>query len=201
MKKTLITTTLTAALALTACSTPEAETESAREPVETTPSTEPLEEPTPQRETSERGSIIKEPGEAGFVEDRQGNELITFTVHSIEVDPECTGEWAEEPENGTFVVFDMEIESDAAAADHYLEPDLLANPHMYRVVDQDGTTRSESLGTNAAFSCLPDSEQVPMTLGPGERGTGKMVLDVPVESGTLIMGFDVGEGLQWEWEF
>lgn len=199
MKKTLGTAAI-ALLALTACGETEAESQPTSEPTETE-TVEPLEEPTPEENISDRGSLILEEGEEGAVVDDQGNELLTFTVHSIEVNPECTGQWAEEPENGVFVMFDAEVDSVLEAGDYHLDPGLVFNPHGYRAIDIDGSTRSESPGTNAAYSCLPESEQIPSNLGPGENATGKVVFDVPTDARTLLMSIDLAPDLQWEWEF
>lgn len=201
MKRTLSTLTLSL-LALTACANNDVETapEPDIEPVESeTP--EPLEEPTPEENVSDRGSLILEEGEEGVVVDDQGTELLTFTVHSIEVNPECTGDRAEEPENGVFVMFDAEVDSVLEAGDYYLDPGLVFNPHGYRAIDIDGSTRSESLGTNAAYNCLPESEMIPTNLGPGENASGKVVFDVPTDARTLLMSIDLAPDLQWEWEF
>lgn len=200
MKKTLSAATI-ALLALTACGDTDTAPEPDFDPAETEQALEPLEEPTPEQNISERGSLILEPGQEGSVVDDQGNELVTFTVHSIEVNPECTGQWAEDPENGVFIMFDAEIDSVLDAGDYYLEPGLFFNQHAYRVIDIDGVTRSESPGTNAGYNCLPESEQMPINIGPGEKAAGKVVFDVPNDGRTLMMGLDVGEDLQWEWNY
>lgn len=142
-----------------------------------------------------------EPGDEGVINDPGGETLVAFTVHDIEVDPECNGQRAANPEHGHFVVFDVEIDSDLTAADHHVDPGLIFNSAGYRVIDEDGTTRSENPNTGPAHNCIPESEQLPISLGPGEKSNGKVVFDVPVETGILLTNLGIGENLQWEWEF
>lgn len=207
MKKTLGIGALAGLLFLTACSGTETTTADPNiEPVEDATLPEPTNTPTPEQdapavEFSERGSIVLEPGEPGGIVDAQNTELVTFVVNSIEVDPQCTGERADDPDNGHFVVFDVEIESDIAAADHYVDPGLIFNTAGYRVIDEDGTTRSESPNTGPAHICFPEAENLPINIGPGEKASGKVVFDVPVETGILLTDLGVGENTQWEWHY
>lgn len=203
MKKTLITTTLSAALALTACSGIEA-TDVNITPVETNPSEatqEPVEESGPAVDVNGRGSIALEQGEEGVIMDYQDTILVSFVVSDIETDLQCTADRPLDAENGHFIALDVEIESDQAAAENYVEPDLIFNKAGMRIIGSDGTTRSESPNSGASFECLPESEQLPVTFGPGEKLSGKVVLDVPIESGAILTELGVGEYTQWEWEF
>lgn len=160
---------------------------------------EPLETPVPEDNISERGSLILEPGEEGVVVDDAGNQLLVFTVHSIDINPQCTGQYAQGPDKDTFIVFDAEIESDLAAGDYYLEPGLFYNQYSYRVIEAEGVTLSEPPVSDAAFECFPESEQMPAEIGPGEKARGKVVFDVPADGRTLLMSNEMGQDLQWEW--
>lgn len=204
MKKTLITTTLTAAVLLVGCSAPANDADPNFEslPAADTPVPEPVEETIPEVEVNDRGSVVMQPGETEILYDLEDDsDLLSFTVNSVEVNPECTGERSDDPENGTFVVFEAEVDSDITAADHYLDPGLIFNSAGYRVIDEDGTTRGESPNTSAAHNCFPESDSFPINLGPGEKASGKVVFDVPVDSGSLLMDIDPSQGLQYEWEF
>lgn len=171
------------------------------EPTEETSESEPLEGPTSEENISERGSLILEPGDEGVVLDEAGNELLIFTVHSIDINPQCTGQFAQGPEKDAFVVFDAEIESDLTAGDYYLEPGLFFNQYSYRIIDAEGVTLSEPPVSDAAFECFPESEQMPAEIGPGEKASGKVVFDVPADGRTLLMNNEMGQDLQWEWNY
>lgn len=202
MKRTLSAATV-ALLTLTACNSTEAEAEPAPNitPIETAQAAEPDEAEAPEEDLSERGSHIMEPGDEGYIADEQDNELLTFTVHSIEVNPECTADNPSEPEHGNFVVFEVDINSDLAITDYYIDPDQIFNSAGYRVIDEDGVTRSESPNTGPSHICFPEAENLPMSVGPGEKASGKVVFDVPIDTGTLVTDLSVGENMQWEWDF
>src|SRR5699024_10783512 len=109
-----------------------------------TPETVAEEEPVPPGvERNSRGSKVLVPGETEILTNDEGTELMTFTVHSIEVDPQCTGDRASAPEHGHFVVFEAEIESHYEAGEHGLNPGRTFNSAAYRVIDADGNTLGE----------------------------------------------------------
>lgn len=219
MKRSLITTTLTAILLLAGCSSPTNDASPNFEPATTTeatpadqetsleesdtedPISESSEDPVPDFDYNERGSVVMEPGDTEILTNDDGTELMSFTVDSIEVNPDCTAERSREPENGNFVVFEAEVESDIVAGEHGLKPGRTFNSSVYRVIDEDGNTLGESPNTGPSHSCFPDIERIPTDLGPGEKGSGKVVFDVSVDSGSLLLELDAAQGLQWEWEF
>ena len=41
---------------------------------------------------------------------------------------------------------------------------------------------------------------LPSTIGPGERATGKVILDVPSTEGILVYNEAMDSSLGWEWE-
>lgn len=205
-KRTTLAALGAAALLLTACGGDAEPEPSARDAATKTMSQTPTPTPTPTETAedeaiSERGSQIMEVGQTGGVFDSEGNDLVTFTVNSIEVSPNCTGDRAREPEHGFFVVFEAEVEGDPRAEDYNIVPGRIFNTAGYRVIDEDGTTLANSPNTSSAHQCFPESESMPITLGAGERASGKVVFDVPVESGTLLMEIDRSAGLQWEWNY
>lgn len=204
MKQSLIITTATiAGLLLVGCSTTANDAEPNLEPAPVTEAStpEPTEEPTPEVERNARGSIVMQPGDTEILTSNDGTELMSFTVHSIEVNPECTGDRPSDPENGNFVVFEAEVESDIVAGEHGLQPGRTFNSSTYRVIDNEGNTLGESPNTGPSHICFPDSDRIPTDLGPGEKASGKVVFDVSIDSGSLLMDIDSAQGLQWEWEF
>ena len=75
--------------------------------------------------------------------------------------------------------------------------DYTFNPHEWKFITPAGTT-ANSVASTASYMCLPDADRIP-EMGPAERATGKIVLDVPAKTGTLIYapGF-VDQA--WEWK-
>jgi hypothetical protein len=70
----------------------------------------------------------------------------------------------------------------------------------FSFIGPDGVTFNGSLGTYAAFACLPDERQLPSQLGPGQQFAGSVLLDVPAPTGTVIMSDHFGSS-GWEWAF
>ncbi|MGR0158581.1 hypothetical protein ACUUMC_01560 [Paenarthrobacter nitroguajacolicus] len=126
---------------------------------------------------------------------------VVFTIHSITVDAPCTGAYAQPAEKGHFVVLDASIETTPELAESsFARFDL--SPHSWQFVGENGTTFNGSLASGASYGCMTDSEILPINgVGPAEKVTGKIVLDVPAATGTLVfkpLGGSVGG---WEWSF
>lgn len=76
---------------------------------------------------------------------------------------------------------------------------------MFKFVGANGTTFNGNLGTMGAHSCLPDSETIGANgggIGPAEKVIGKLVLDAPEPTGTLVYKSYLTSGNGgWEYKF
>lgn len=206
MRKFLPWLAATAALGfvVTGCSnaaeTAEAPTAPVVESMAATPTPSPSVSAGPKK--SPRGNYIKAPGETGSMwTGADKKTTVVFTINSITVDAPCTTDYAQPAEQGHFVVLDASIESTPELADSsFARFDL--SPHSWQFVGANGTTFNGSLASGASYSCMTDNEILPINgVGPAEKVTGKIVLDVPAPTGTLIfkpLGGSVGG---WEWAF
>lgn len=147
-------------------------------------------------ETSPRGLLVKKVGQpAGF--SNQAKEVTaTFVVDKITVDGACTGQFAEKPENGHFVILDIRVETTPAMTEN---DGVQINPMDWSVIGPDGVTESQ-LSTTAAGQCvdLKDSLQ-PQRYTPASKYRGKLVLDTAHPAGVLILQPPGGGG--WEWTY
>jgi hypothetical protein len=196
--RNIVTTTVAVAavFALAACSVstpppPAPEVDAAG------PSSAPDTEPTPTQTaapTSERGNLVKNIGDTFSITPEDSDEILAaFTVTGITVDPECTGEFAEEAENGHLVKIDIEGQT---------EPTMTDGDFYFggwRVIAENGTTFNGNTSTVATYSCLPDEQLLPVSIGPGERVAGSVVLDVPTASGVVVLPIVGNNG--WEWVY
>ena len=97
------------------------------------------------------------------------------------------------PENGHFLVLSTTVDSGQHDGVNAL------NSFGFKWIGSDGVTMSAGLYTNAARFCFPLAEILPAAMGPGQRGSGKIVLDVNSTSGTLMWFPDSAEpGYQWD---
>lgn len=161
---------------------------------------------TTEAKKSPRGNIVKALAQPATIDDLKANKpLVTFTVNTITAGVPCTGPYPAAVENGYIVVLDVTIETtpDLASTGGYDSFDM--NATMFKFVGANGTTFNGNLGTSAAYSCLPDEQQVGANgrgVGPGEKVTGKIAIDVPEATGTLIFkSYLTSGGGGWEWTF
>lgn len=169
------------------------------------PST-PSNSPSSDAEKSVRGNIVKSVTEPAGISDESGSQLVNFTIDAIAVDAPCTGPYVQAPENGHIVVLDVSIETaPELASDEGAYSTFDINPSMFKFIGANGTTFNGNLGSSGAYSCLPDEQQVGVNgggVGPGEKVTGKIALDIPDTTGVLVFKSYLTSGTSgWEWKF
>lgn len=152
----------------------------------------------PASAKSSRGNIVKTPGEGASVTDKD-KTVASFVVNSITVDAACTSKYASAAENGHFVVLEVSMETMPELAQS-VNPQFGLAGYAWKAIAANGTTFNGDVFTAAAYMCLDDAERFPSALGPAEKATGKIVLDVPTPTGVLVhqQGF-MPTG--WEWAY
>lgn len=153
----------------------------------------------PAGEKSSRGNGIATVGGDGLVMTEDGETLATVVLNSIEVDPQCTGDYVREAENGHLVALDFSVKTESALADSD-NPSFDIAAYDFKVIKSDGSTSNAELYTSATYSCLKDTETLPDEIGPGETVSGKLVLDVESPEGTLIWK-PFYDATGWEWTY
>lgn len=205
LNKSLTALAITALLGLTACSSEPNNPEAPDVAAAGESSAAAAESATPapnEPKRSARGNLIKEIGQgAGTSDPETKDQLATFVVNSIEVDPVCTRPDAATypPENGHLIALDVSIETFPELSETEW-PKFALNPYNMKVIAPNGTTSNANLSTMASSGCFDDSELVPVNgLGPAEKVTGKIVLDSEVASGVLVVSENGVTG--WEYTF
>jgi hypothetical protein len=184
------------------------ETTTVEADVETAPAATPdpeLEDPaepdTPEPPTSRRGNLIKELGEtAGVYDLDEGPDSVwlEFKITDIETNGECTSDYADPPQNGHFLIVSITASTGSKLSDELYGSEVSFDSYDFSVIGPDGVTENDVDGN--AYMCLAERDLIP-SLGPGENATGKIVLDIASESGTLVFKpWFMYEG-GWEWEF
>jgi hypothetical protein len=197
MKKIITTAALSlAALALAGCGSDAGTTDAPEEVAPITPeAVEPVAEettePAEDENLSDRGNLIMKTGDTGVVSDAAtGDEFLQFTVKSIKP-VTCTGEYAEPAENGNLYAVDL------SAVTKDVEVPVMISSYSFTYFNDKGTRFNGDLGTMATYSCVDDSELIPSDIGPGEKVTGKVVLDLPAKHGTLVFEPTYDEGFEY----
>lgn len=159
-------------------------------------------EPSEDTERSSRGNQVMSTGEpaALYLEDQENDPVVSFTVKSIEVDPTCTAEFQQPPENGHFLVLDVEVETGTPEQfeEAFYTSDYAYGFYDWKFIGPNGTT-ANTITSGPALGCYPQDQYLPNSIGPGERATGYIVLDAPSAEGTLVYTDPVSR-LGWEWE-
>lgn len=156
----------------------------------------------PGPERNERGNIVKALGEeGGFGSLTAGAPpVLTFSVDAI-TPAECSSDWEKygsEAENGHLEAVDFRVAT-AAAPEYDLEY-FAVSAYDFKYIDTDGVTHSD-LGTAAAYSCLDPNESFTSDqLAPASKYVGKIILDLPATSGTLVYAPMITSN-GWEWSF
>ena len=152
-------------------------------------------------ERSVRGSLVKEIGEPGGIAMQEGSDewALNFTVTGIEVDPVCTQPDAVPAENGHLLAISIEASTGPEPGfSEVLYNGFSFNSHAWKVIASNGTTVNTNTSA-ATYGCFSPAEMLPASLGPAEKVTGKVLLDVPDASGTLVLSYYGSNG--WEWEY
>ncbi len=216
MRKSIAITSTILLLALTGCAggsepaptvtvteTATTEPSPTQEPVEETePASEPTDEQTEDsgeryvsHGTSPRGNLIKHVGDWAGIGTAESDEVMSvdFRIAEIEFGIECTTSFAGKSENGQFVGLVIEVES-------YPELEEVGtfsiSEHDFKAFDKDGKRINDPQGQG--YTCLTDGERLPSEIGPAEKVTGKVVLDLPENAAVVVFSSWLTEGA-WEW--
>lgn len=148
---------------------------------------------------NERGNIVKVLGEGGGF-GSPAAPILAFAVDAI-APAECSSDWEKygsEPENGHLMAVDFRMST--AAAPVYDLKYFTVSALDFKYIDTNGITHSD-LGTVSTYSCLDSNESFTSdSLSPASKYVGKIVLDLPAESGTLVYAPSITDG-GWEWDF
>jgi hypothetical protein len=207
MRKVFASIALVGTLALTACGG-TADKVSA-DPTDTTnpvsapsaaPASTPKPTPTEDKDLSSRGNLIMTPGTFGTISDQYTNTLhAKFAVNSI-APIECVPQPYSSvypPENGALIAVDITAETTPELA-KASNPHLSISSYDFKYIAENGTTFNGNLGSVATYSCIDDSQIFPSRgLGPNEKVTAKIILDVPAPHGTLVMMGNWGKGFEY----
>lgn len=158
-------------------------------------------------ELTERGTLSMKPGASAMASAPDHGELASMKVHSIEVDPVCTGSYVRAPQNGHFVVMDVSVEvaphstlTDAGV----LYDSVSMRQGGFRTVDKDGNVTPGNDIIGNGYGCLPEGSEIATDIRAGEKAAGQIIFDVPTAEGVIILPDLLGQspGTQgWEWAY
>lgn len=120
-------------------------------------------------------------GTSQTLSDGGNREILTYAVTGVEIDGECTDPYASTPQNGHFLVVDIEVETTANYTTDY---DSLLSPYQgdWSIVGPDGITET-GLATGPSYGCT--NSQVPDGFAPNSKYAYKVSFDTRNTTGTL----------------
>jgi hypothetical protein len=199
---------VSATLALTGCgSSSETVTPAATEAGDATPVSAPsaapvvknTPSPSPSLDVkkSVRGNLLMQGGDIGTISDRSTNKVGTkFTVNAI-TPGACDQPYSRPAENGQIVFIDITVETTPELAESSF-PKFDISGHDFKYIAANGTTFNGSLSTVATYSCIADSATFPSGgMGPAEKVTAKVVLDLPSDHGILVLKSGISGGFEY----
>ena len=150
---------------------------------------------------STRGNLIKELKEpAGQTDQITKKQVVNFTIDAITVDAPCKGQYPQPAENGHFVTLAVTAETTPDLAESSY-PKFDVSAHNFQFIGKSGTTYNGSLATTPTYMCQADDEKFPMNgMGPGEKVSAKVLVDVPETHGILVFK-PLGALAGWEYKF
>lgn len=150
-------------------------------------------------------NVEKKMGEAAVLADDSGNSAFSIKVTKATTADTClarVGDMQLTPEKGTFLILDIEatMSPGAARAVGSKAEDLFMPlaPQAFSVMGSSGVIERE-VASESAWGCLADKDLAPAALSPGQKVSGKVVLDVPHGSGTVV--YDPIDNGGWSWPY
>ena len=153
---------------------------------------------TPPPMKSDRGGLIKVVGQPASMTNADNQPIVEFVITKIDTKPKCDGPYPEKSQNGTLIALKMDVQTYKEMNSEEGISSFDAGSYGWKYISPEGTTFNGELGGIGAFSCMKESKTLPGNIGPAEKVTGWIVLDVPKADGTLILDPNWNGG--WEWE-
>ncbi|MGP5732633.1 hypothetical protein [Arthrobacter rhombi] len=156
-------------------------------------------------ETDTHDNVVKDTGDAAVLIDDSGKRQFTLEVTRSKVVTDCparVGGFRLQPENRRFLVLDVKatlansVTAEVPGSTEDIFMPLVAQ--AFSVVGNNGVIDRE-VATESAWGCYPDVKLAPALVDPGQSVQGKVVLDVPYGSGTVVYDPDNNGG--WSWPY
>lgn len=144
----------------------------------------------------QHGHKLKKWGEeAGITDPMNDGVLVKWTLTNPQFDIQCDAQMAEAPKNGHYVSLDATVETSRNYDKDHSEGFDISYGWKYYLKDGTVFNGPVDSGSYQAFGCLQENEKI-RNLYSGEKGSGKIVFDLPTTDGTLAYEYD---GVGWEY--
>jgi len=151
-----------------------------------------------ERVVNDHGNLVKTIGQLAGISLTEHEDVTAaqFAVTDIVVDLDCTTGYEDAPQNGHFVGIHLNVETTPELAQDDIGT-LSFSEWGWLAFDAEGKRVNDPIGN--AWSCLADSDQLPIDIGPGQSVSGWIVLDLPTTTGSVVLTMGAANG--WEWTY
>lgn len=204
MKKSLPAVGLLVTLTLTACQS-TSEDSPALSPSDTvaplSAEQSPFPVPTPTSNVNDRGQLVKEIGETASMVNLDGNTTFEMKVTGFEF-TECDNPYTDIAGFVLAVGVEMATTKDYTSGTSINSTPnvLIPDSYSWSGYEPDGTKMADLGSGDDILNCFNDGTKLfPDYLGPGEKASGQILLNVTTESGEVAFNPDGIGG--WVWEY
>ena len=151
--------------------------------------------PTGPAKSSRGNYVMKAGGKEFATQTDQISDKVTakFTVDSIKAGV-CTESYAQPAQNGNYVFVKVTAQTLPELAESSF-PKFSMSAYDFKFIAKNGTTFNGQL---SSFGCLPNGQEFAAGgIGPDQKASGIIVLDVPQPHGTLLVKSDLGTGYEY----
>lgn len=204
MKKSLPAVGLLFVLALTGCQAPSMDDPSPSASATVEPAAaeqSPLPVPTPTSKVNDRDQLVKEIGETASIVDSDGNTTFEMKVTGFEF-TECDNPYTDIDGFVLAVGVEMATTKDYTSGTSFNSTPnvLIPDSYSWNGYEPDGTKMADLGSGDDILNCFNDGTKLfPDYLGPGEKASGEILLNVTTESGEVAFDPDGIGG--WVWEY
>ncbi|WP_435300210.1 hypothetical protein [Timonella sp. A28] len=118
---------------------------------------------------------------------------VDFRITKIDTQVKCTGAFPEKPKNDRYVRVYFEVESYPELKEN---EDFSISEHDFVAFDKEGVRINNPQGNG--YTCLSESDMLPISIGPAEKVIGSIVLDLPKGAAVIVLT-NLLTSNGWEW--
>jgi hypothetical protein len=154
--------------------------------------------PTEDSEKSIRGNVLMEVGVTGIISSKATKKVTTTFIINAITPGTCDQPYSQPAVNGQIMLVDISVETTPELAESSY-PSFTLSGYDFKFIADSGTTFNGYLSTGATYGCIANSETFPSGgMGPAEKITAKVVLDVPAAHGILVLKAGLSAGFEYK---
>lgn len=120
-------------------------------------------------------------GQSFTATDLEGNTVAEISIDGLDTNPQCTGDYPREAENGQFIKLDLSVTTGSEEA-----VGLDFGVYSWKYISEDGQEQDGWALSGPSYLCLDSEEEISHTIEPNSSDSGALILDVPSGGGGTL---------------